>query len=161
MNVLDAVLGRRNVKQFKPDAISEEKILTWFDAAKLAPNHRMTEPWEIRFVGPQTRQALGHKPNFGDAPVVIAVLSKVGSTPVERDENLITTACFMQNFLLLAHSEGVGTRWTSIGGTPSGREVLNVSDDYVVVGVFGIGYPEEIPAAKDRAPIAEKTMHLP
>ena len=161
MDVLDAVRGRRNMKQFKPDPISEEKILEWFETAKLAPNHRMTEPWEIRFVGPKTRQNLGHKPNFGDAPIVIAILSKAGNSPIERDENLISTACFVQNFLLLAHREGVGARWTSIGGTPAGREVLGVSDDFIVVGVFGVGYPEEIPAQKARSPIGEKTVHLP
>ncbi|WP_342447449.1 nitroreductase family protein [Paenibacillus ihuae] len=51
MTIIDLIQTRRTIKQFRPDAISEEAVLSWLEAASYAPNHRMTEPWEILFIG--------------------------------------------------------------------------------------------------------------
>lgn len=67
------------------------------------------------FVGPETRAKLNHKIDFGGAPVVFAVLSKPADTPFKRDENVMATSCFVQNFLLAAQEAGVGVYWTSMG----------------------------------------------
>lgn len=160
MVIIDAIKDRRNIKKFKPDIISEKDLLDWLEAASYAPNHRMTEPWEILMIGPDTRAKLNHKTNFGDAPVLLAVLSKSASTPLERDENVMAVSCFIQNFMLAAHEAGVGVFWSSIGASPQNREALGVSDSDDVVGVLGIGYPEEVPEAKPRTPISSKITRL-
>ncbi|MCL6454203.1 MAG: nitroreductase family protein [Alicyclobacillus sp.] len=160
MDVKEAIVGRRNVKQFKADEIERDQLLRWLDTARYAPNHRMVEPWQVVVVGPDARAALHHGANFGDAPVVLAFLSKTAEHPVDRDENIIATACFVQNFCLAAWSDGVGTRWTSIGTKPGAREILQVPEGYEVVVVLGVGYPAEVPVAKERTPIAEKLREL-
>jgi nitroreductase len=141
--------------------VDESKIKMWLQYASFAPNHRMTEPWEILFIGNETREKLKHKRNFGDAPIVLAILSKHGQTEVEKVENMVAVSCFIQNFMLLAWSEGVGTSWSSLGISPVVRNILNVSDDYDVVGIFGVGFPEEIPVAKIRQSIDDKLKELP
>jgi nitroreductase len=161
MTVLDAIKTRRNIKLFKPDPISEDALNAWLEAASYAPNHRMTEPWEIRFIGPDTRSRLNHKTDFGHAPVAFAVLSKPGATPLERDENVIAAGCFVQNFLLAAHEAGVGVTWSSLGASPRNREILGVPEGYDVIGIFGVGYPAEVPDVKPRTPIASKISRLP
>ncbi len=161
MNIMEIIKTRRTIKKFKPDLIEEKLILKWFEAAAMAPNHRMTEPWEIVHIGSETRQKLNHKTDFGNAPVLFAVLSKKGDTEIIRDENLAATACFIQNFMLAAWSEGVGTFWSSIGITPKNRELLQVSHDYDIVGVLAAGYAEEIREAKPRTEIAKKITKLP
>lgn len=160
MDILEIIKSRRNIKIFKPDAVDPEKLQLWLQAAAMAPNHRMTEPWEIYMVGPETRAKLNHKTNFGNAPVVIAVLSKHGATDIETDENALATACFVQNFNLAAWAEGVGTFWSSMGGNPRNREILGVPDGYDVIGVFGVGYPDTIPGPKQRTPIKNKLKQL-
>ncbi|MNE48852.1 putative NAD(P)H nitroreductase YdjA [compost metagenome] len=160
MTIIDLIKSRRTIKQFKPDAISEEAIISWLEAASYAPNHRMTEPWEILFVGAETRAKLNHKTDFGGAPVVLGLLSKSAATPFERDENVMAAACFAQNFLLAAHEAGVGSYWSSLGALPHNRAILSVPEDYDVIGVFGIGYPEEVPALKPRTPLASKITYL-
>ncbi|MBB6692175.1 nitroreductase [Cohnella xylanilytica] len=160
MNTIEAIRTRRNIKAFKPDAIARETIVSWLEAASFAPNHRMTEPWEVRFVGPETRAKLNHKTDFGAAPVVLLLTSKGGATPIEREENLMASACFAQNFLLAAHSEGAGTFWSSLAASPRSREILGVPEGDDVVGIFGVGYPEEEPPAKERTPIAQKISDL-
>ena len=161
MSTIDLIKSRRNIKAFKPDPIDESALMSWLEAASYAPNHRFNEPWELLRVGPETRAKLKHKSDFWGAPVVIALLSKPGATPLERDENVMAAACFAQNLMLAAHEAGVGTFWSSVGSSAQNREVLGVADGYEVIGVFGIGYPAEIPEAKPRTPIAEKIKTLP
>lgn len=160
LDILEGVKSRRNIKIFKSDSVNEEKLLTWLNAAAMAPNHRLTEPWEVYLIGPETRAKLNHKTNFGDAPALMAILSRHGATAIETEENLVATACFIQNFNLAAWAEGVGTFWSSIGATPKNRELLGVPENYDVVGLFGVGYPAEIRDPKPRTPIENKLKHL-
>jgi nitroreductase len=161
VNTIDVIKSRRNIKKFKPNVVEQNLITSWLEAAAMAPNHRMTEPWEIYFIGTETRGKLNHKTNFGNAPIVMLILSKHGASSVETEENALATACFIQNFNLAAWSEGVGTFWSSIGITPKNRAILGVPDNYDVIGVLGVGYPEVIPEAKPRTPIRNKMRNLP
>ncbi|TBL76334.1 nitroreductase family protein [Paenibacillus thalictri] len=160
MSIIDVIKNRRTIKAFKPDPIDEHQLLSWLEAASYAPNHKMTEPWEIVFIGPQTRAKLNHKTDFGGAPVVFAVISKQGLTPFQRDENVMASSCFVQNFLLSAHEAGVGVYWESMGAKPHNREMMNVPEDYDVIGVMGVGYPANDPAVKPRTPMAAKISYL-
>ncbi|MDH6427399.1 nitroreductase [Paenibacillus sp. FSL R7-0048] len=160
MKITELIKTRRSTKQFKQTPIREEELHSWLEAASYAPNHRMTEPWELLFIGPNTRAKLKHKTDFGNAPVVFAVLSKPAATAFERDENVMAAACFVQNFLLAAHEAGVGTYWASLGALPHNREILSVQENYDVIGIFGMGYPEEVPNAKPRTPISSKITYL-
>lgn len=161
MKTLEIIHSRRNIKSFKSDAIDMKQLSKWLQAGTMAPNHKMTEPWEVYVIGDETRAKLNHKADFFGAPIVLAVLSKHGTTEIETYENLITTACFVQNFNLAAWEEGVGTFWSSVGYAQKNREIMGVSDEYDVVGVLAVGYPEEINPPKDRTPIQEKIKYLP
>jgi nitroreductase len=161
MDVMDAIMTRRNIKKFKADPVDREQVLSWLEAASYAPNHRMTEPWEIVFIGPETRVKLNHKANFGDAPVLLALLSQPASSQLARDENVIAAASFAQNLQLAATAAGLGVTWSSLGAATHNRELMEVPGDYDVIGILGIGYPAEIPPVKPRTPITEKMRELP
>ncbi|THF75140.1 nitroreductase family protein [Cohnella fermenti] len=161
MNTIEAITSRRNIKQFKADAIDKEKVIAWLEAASYSPNHRMTEPWQLAFVGPETRAELNHKTDFGGAPLVVLMTSKGSALPVEKEENAYAVACFAQSFMLAAHSEGAGTFWSSLAAAPKMREILGIPDEDVVIGIFGVGYPEEVPPAKPRTSIQDKLFELP
>jgi nitroreductase len=160
LDIQHVIKSRRIIKKFKSDPVDMIKIKEWLQTATLAPNHRMTEPWEVLFLGPDTRAKINHKTNFGHAPLAIAVLSKHGASGIEKTENLVAVSCFIQNFMLLAWSNGVGTSWSSLGASQAVRSILKVEDEYEVVGIFGIGYPEEIPPVKKRKPIEQKITYL-
>jgi len=161
LEILDIIYSRRNIKSFKSDPIDMEQINKWLQAGTMAPNHRMTEPWEVYVVGQETRAQLNHKADFWNAPIVLAVLSKHGATEVETYENILASACFVQNFNLAAWAEGVGTFWSSLGNNPQKREILGVPDGYDVIGVFGVGYPDEVSQPKERTIIEDKIKYLP
>ncbi|MGS2779213.1 nitroreductase family protein [Robertmurraya sp. GLU-23] len=161
MNILETIYSRRNIKKFKSDMVEPEQINKWLEAGTMAPNHKMTQPWEVYMIGSETRTKLNHKTNFCHAPVVLAVLSKHGSTEIETYENVLATACFVQNVNLAAWAEGVGTFWSSMGNAAKNREIMGIPDGYDCIGVFGIGYPEEISQPKERTSIQEKMKYLP
>ncbi|MFD2445959.1 nitroreductase [Bacillus sp. CGMCC 1.16607] len=160
MSIVEIITSRRTIKKFKSDPIERNVIISWLEAASKAPNHKMTEPWEVLFVGPKTRTDLNHKTNFGNASVVFAVLSKKGSTVIEREENMAATSCFIQNFMLAAWAEGIGSFWSSTGASKKNRDILGVTEEYDVIGVISVGYPEEIPQDKPRTPIELKIKEL-
>ncbi|MBB3112829.1 nitroreductase [Paenibacillus phyllosphaerae] len=160
MSVIEIMKTRRTIKAFGPRPIEEQDLQAWLTAASFAPNHRMNEPWELLVVGPETRAKLNHKTDFGHAPVVLAVLSKPAPTAFERDENVMAVSCFVQNLLLAAHEAGAGVYWASLGALPHNRAILGVQEGYDVIGVLGIGYPEDVPAARARTPIDSKLTYL-
>ncbi|MGN1402088.1 MAG: nitroreductase family protein [Bacillus sp. (in: firmicutes)] len=161
MNIAEAIKQRRTIKKFKTDPISEKKLMDWLQLGTMAPNHRMTEPWEIIFLGPETRKQLNHKTDFGNAPVLFALLSKKGKTVVETEENKATVACFAQNVMLASWAEGVGTFWSSIGSSNKNLKLLGVNEEHVLVGIFAMGYPEEVPVVKERTSLDSKVSRLP
>lgn len=161
MKMEDVILGRRNIVKFTSEPLSEELVLSWLTTASYAPNHRRNQPWRMLWIGPETRAKLNHKTNFAAAPIVLAFLSEAGKTPLERDENLTAVSCMMQNFCLLAHAAGAGTRWVSHGASDTSREILGVPEGDVVVSILAVGYPEELPEARPREPISEKLTMMP
>jgi hypothetical protein len=48
-----------------------------------------------------------------------------------------------------------------MGNNPKNREILGVQDEYDVIGVFGVGYPDETRESKQRTPIQNKLKQLP
>ncbi|MGO4545357.1 nitroreductase family protein [Paenibacillus sp. 2TAB23] len=160
MDIIEIISSRRNIKNFKSDPVNAEQMNKWLQAATMAPNHKLTEPWEVYWVGEETRAQLNHKTNFFNAPIVIVVISKHGANELETKENALATACFVQNFNLAAWAEGVGTFWSSMAMAPKMREILDVPSNYEVIGIFGVGYPEEVNAPRDRMAIQQKMKYL-
>src|SRR6201997_2121366 len=56
--IITAIQSRRTIKEFRSDPIPEEMLWRILDAARWAPNHRLTEPWRIVIIGMQSREAL-------------------------------------------------------------------------------------------------------
>ncbi|UUZ90476.1 nitroreductase [Paenibacillus sp. P25] len=160
MNIGEIIRSRRNIKQFKSAPVDQAKLLSWLQTVAYAPNHRLTEPWEILVIGPETRRKLNHKTDFGGAPVLLAVLSQPGNSPLQREENIAAVSCFIDNFLLSAWEEGVGTGWSSLGAAASSRATLGVPEGYDVIGIIAVGYPEAVPEPKARTEITAKLKYL-
>jgi len=59
MNVSDAIAQRRSIKKFQDRPIPREDIEALLDAAVLAPNHHLSQPWRFHVLGPAARRAYG------------------------------------------------------------------------------------------------------
>ena len=77
MDVTEAILKRRSIRNFRPDPVEKEKIEKVLEAARLAPSWGNTQPW--RFIVVQDRAKIeeqankvaGGQPQVAGAPVVI------------------------------------------------------------------------------------------
>ena len=59
MPLMDLLSHRRSIKKFTDRPVTRAEIETLLDAAILAPNHRLTEPWRFYVLGPEAREAYG------------------------------------------------------------------------------------------------------
>src|SRR3954469_5734458 len=59
MKTSDANRERRSIRRFADRTVAREEIESLIDAATLAPNHRLTQPWRFYVLGPEARYAYG------------------------------------------------------------------------------------------------------
>jgi nitroreductase len=88
---------------------------------------------------------------LGGAPVIIFAYYK--PTKERPETSLQTVAAAIQNLLLAAHAEGLGTCWMT--GPVHLADQINAFlgvDDKTLVAIVPIGYPDESPPAPKRKP---------
>jgi nitroreductase len=185
-SALEALHGRRSIREFTSREVTREEIETLLAAAVTAPNHRLTQPWRFYVLGPQARRAYGlalgnrKAKKIEDAaaadamrnkvadehaalPLMIAVGVVQDANPEISDENVGATMMAVQNILLAAVTLGLGThiKTGAIMNDPAVREALGVPDEQRIIAVLNVGEPAKVPPAKERKSAAVLTTWLP
>lgn len=153
-------MTRRSIRKYLDKAIEKEKIDEIIKCALVAPTGRNSHSTHFVVVDDKEKieklsQARAHGGSFAkDAPIIIAVLGeKDKSATVETDCCIGAFAIQME-----AHELGLGSCWIHIRNRlnaqelPSEyvvREVLNIPENYIVMCLIAIGYPEELKPAHD------------
>ena len=186
MRVQDALRQRRSVKRFTDQPVTREEIEVLLDAAVLAPNHRLTEPWRFYVLGPEARygygRALGARKarKIEDAeaartmrdrvaaehralPVMIAVAVVNSDNPEAREEDYAATMMAIENMALAAVELGLGTaiRTGAVMADPAARAAAGVAENERIVAIVNVGEPAEVPAGPRKTPAAEYTRWVP
>src|SRR5690349_980171 len=182
MKVSDAIAQRRSIKKFTGRAVSREEIEALLDAAVLAPNHKLTQPWRFYVLGPMARRqyglALGERKakKLPDAdaqnairektaqeyhafPALIAVATVVAESAETREEDYAAVMQAVALMTLVAMERGLGThiRSGAVMDDPAARAAIGARDGERVVALVAVGVPEEIPAPKARQAAAGVT----
>jgi nitroreductase len=186
MHASEAIRERRSIKRFTDRPISREQVETLLDAATLAPNHRLTQPWRFYVLGPEARYAYGlalgerkarklEDPAAARAmretvaqehralPCMIAIAVVNNENPETRDEDYAATMMAIQNVALTAVELGLGTHIKTGGvmGDAASRTAAGVRDDERIVAIVNVGSPADIPPAKKREPASGFTTWVP
>jgi nitroreductase len=181
-DLFSSIQLRRSHKRFKPGEVDREKIAALLDAAILAPNHKMTEPWGFLVLGPQSKRAYAEArarlkftgvPESSEKalklvedtiaiPVIIAVTQNQNEDPVRREEDYAAVFMAVQNILLAATALGLGSKLHTGDILNDGwlRDALHVNDRERIVTFIDVGEPLEEMASKKRVPATEKTRWL-
>ena len=169
MDVLEAIKGRRSVRAFIDETVSEEDVEKLVDAARWAPSAGNIQSWEFIIIRkPETEEklveaALGQF-FIAEAPVVIVVCAdedRCAQRYGERGRSLYClpdTAAAIQNIHLAAHSLELGACWIGAFNEEETREILNIPDGIRPVGIIPIGYAAEPPQPPNRRPTG-KIVH--
>ncbi len=171
MDVEKAIRTRRTHKAFGSRRLEREEIEALLELARWAPNHRVTNPWRFRVLGPRTREDLmtlaeedkpGSAVKLRRAPTLIAVSAELSGDEKEDMEDLMATAVAAYLVLLGAHGRGLAGYWRSLGllDDPRGRAILGISDAEAPLGLLYLGDPVQEQRVPDRAPVGEIVTYL-
>jgi nitroreductase len=158
--IYDIAVSRRTIRQFKPNPLPGRLLEKLVEAARLAPSAANLQPLE--YIAVDDRRVCGEifpclkwaayiapegDPKAGQEPVayvVTLVNTKVREKMFEYD-----VGAAMENMILTALGEGVGSCWLLSIDRDKLKEVLGVPDGHRIDCVLALGYPAEEPVAED------------
>jgi nitroreductase len=94
---------------------------------------------------------------------LVVVLLRRDPDPFRDRENYAATACAIQNLMLAATHEGLGSKWGTGGVTRDAQTAAILGVDTAseeVVGFISLGKPELVPTM-ERPPVEDHVTRLP
>lgn len=160
MDVMDAILKRRSIRDFEDKPIEKEKLERVLEAGRQAPSAGNAQPWKIVVVtDAKTRKKLVQAANgqafVGEAPAVLVGCAAKTDKVMSCGQRAypIDVAICMTTMSLAAMGEGLGTCWIGAFKEDAVKELLGIPDDVRVVELMPIGYPTSQPGARTRMPM--------
>lgn len=178
MTLYDLITSRRTIRQFKREPIPKDILKKLVNAARLAPSAANLQPLEFIVVDDEEMKdkifsclhwaayiAPEGNPKPGKEPVayiVVLINTKIRDRGFERD-----TGAAIENILLTAWAEGIGSCWVISIDRSKVHQVLNIPDHYNIDSVIAMGYPAEKPLLEEMEDTikywkdAEGRLHVP
>ena len=187
MDAHDAIAARTSTRAFEDRPVPRAVLERLLASAVRAPNHKLTEPWRFavltgtsaarfaelrrahratRFPDPDSpeaakaidktyREALG-------TPAFVLVSAAVSDDAVRREEDYASVMMAVQNLMIAATAEGVGSylRTGGILEDAGVKELVQLPAGHRLVAVVSLGYPAAPQQAKQRSDPAGKTLWL-
>lgn len=142
MEVFEAVQKRRSVRAYQSKLIPKDKLEKILEAARLAPSAANIQPWHFIVVTDAFKRENLAKAPFAkflrEAPVVIVGCGNQKASPRWF---MVDVAIAMQNMVLTATSEGLGTCWVGNFEEKHVKELLKIPREFRVIALLALGYP--------------------
>jgi len=158
MDTLEAIHGRRSIRRYTGQPVSEQVLEDLLRAAMAAPSAGNQQAWQ--FVVIDDRDTLNAIPQFHphsamlrEAPLAIAVC---GDTRLERFKGYWVQDCSaaVQNLLLALHAKGLGGVWLGVHPieerVAKTQELLGLPAEVIPLALVAVGYPAEHKGPDDR-----------
>jgi nitroreductase len=164
-----AIRSRRTHKQYGETPVPVDVVRELADLARFAPNHKLTNPWRFRLLGPETRAAIDalvpeqEVAKLRRAPTLVLVTAAVSADPVLAEEDVLATGAAVYAMLLAATDRGLASYWRTPGcfREQSVRDAVGLAPNERVVALVHLGPPASEPPAKERAPLDDVFTALP
>ncbi|MCD5397554.1 nitroreductase family protein [candidate division NPL-UPA2 bacterium] len=160
MNVYEAILKRRTIRRFSQKPIPPEILDKLINAARLAPSAANLQPSEYIVVdepGPvsqvfSTLHWAGYivpegNPPPGERPVAYIIV--LTNNKKAEMSGVNDAAAAIENILLAALEEGIGSCWLGSIEREVLQKLLDVPDHCLIDSVIALGYPRESPAVEE------------
>jgi len=169
VDVEDAIRRRRTHKQYGTEPVDEAVVRELVDLARQAPNHKLTNPWRFRVLGPATRRRIeelaGEKEavKLRRAPTLVLATAIRSDDPALAEEDVLATACAVYAMLLGATARGLASYWRTpkVFNDVSVRAAVGLEPGEEVVALVHLGDPLSDPPGKERAPVDDVLVVLP
>lgn len=155
LELMEAIKGRRSVRKYKPDLVSDDKVNAVLEAATWAP--KASERWGFIVVkDAEARKSLARaakgSEHVGEAPVNIVICSNLKGAKM-RDKELYSiqeSAAAAQNMMLKAYEEGLGTCLVAEFREAMVIKALGIPRGIRPLAIISLGYPDEKPIPPER-----------
>ena len=158
--VSDAITGRRSIRSYRNDQLTEDQIGKILLAGQMAPSAGNLQGREFIVVkDAETRHRLSDaalRQRFIDeAPVCIVVCTNLPRTKQrygKRAELYVVqdTSASVMNMMLQATDLGLGTCWVGAFDEDEVAKILGVPEGIRPVAILPVGVPDEVPEAPPR-----------
>lgn len=158
-SIYDVIAGRRMIRRFRPEPVPMELLERLVNVGRLAPSAANLQPLEFIVVDETGLKAEvfpclkwaayiapAGDPGPGEEPA--AYIVTLANTKVREKMFEYDIGAAMENMILAALAEGVGSCWLLSIDRDKLRAALGVPEQYKVDSVLALGYPAEEPAAE-------------
>jgi nitroreductase len=158
-SLYETIAGRRTIRRFKPEPVSRELLERLVDAGRLAPSAANLQPLEFVVVDEAKLKAgvflclkwaayitPAGDPRPGEEPA--AYIVTLANTKIREKMFEYDVGAAMENMILAALADGVGSCWLLSIDRDKLRTILGVPEDYRIDSVLALGFPAEEPAAE-------------
>jgi nitroreductase len=162
MDVYNAIIKRRTIRRFQQKQIPLDILQKLVNAGRIAPSAANLQPLEYLIVNDEkllpelffTLKWAGYIASKGEPPagkrpvayIVVLVNKKITASNYERD-----VGAAVENILLTALENGIGTCWIGTVDKKKLRKILNIPKYIIIDSVIALGYPDENPIMEEMA----------
>lgn len=163
MDVFEAIRTRRSIKAYENRPVEKEEIDKVLEAARLSPSAGNKQPWrfivvtepevkanlrsakmKLRPPPPKTPPREPPKDPLHSAPVLIVGCALPSDSFPGTDFWKIDVAIALQNLVLAAWEQGLGTCWIGVFHEEEEvKKVLGLPKEARVIAMISLGYPSE------------------
>ncbi|MBD7912801.1 MULTISPECIES: nitroreductase family protein [Clostridium] len=160
MDTIKTILSRRTVRKFKQDKIERKTLESLINGARLAPSGGNLQPLKYIIVDKEEEvkkiyenvawaKYLGEnfKQNEDERPT--AFIAVLVDTDIKKNGYEIDLGAAVENILLGAYSEGIGTCWMGAINKKEISKILRIPDRFLLNTVIALGYKGEFPTTVD------------
>jgi len=167
MDVKEAVLKRRSVREFNDEPITDERIRELLESAMAAPSACNKRPWEFYVVKNKSLQEqLRYVSRYSNmnSSLIIIVAGNERRSLAHRINDFWIQDCSaaIENMLLSATSLGIASCWCGLFPlvTPvkKVKAILGLDDHIIPMALIHLGYSDSF--ADPRTQYDEKRIHL-
>ncbi|MHA1972096.1 MAG: nitroreductase family protein, partial [Candidatus Hodarchaeales archaeon] len=148
MDTLELLKTRRSIRKYKNTPVEKEKLDKCLEAARWAPSASNKQPWEFLVVtNKETREKLAkihpYAEFVAESPVIFVPLT---DPTIHQKYHQSDTALATLQFMIMAHSQGLGTCWAGVIKSdfePEIKKLLKIPEKLHILALVALGYPDE------------------
>ena len=142
MEVYEAIKIRKSIRAYEEKEIPDDVLKLVLEAGRSAPSAGNAQPWQFIVVRSKEKRSVLSRRVFtrflAESPVVL-----VGCGEREKRFHVVNVSIAIQQMVLAATAEGLGTCWIGDFDDKVVRDLLKIPEKYGVVCLLAMGYPRE------------------
>jgi len=158
MTCIDKVLNRRSIRRFTNEPVSEEVVNSILEAGRRAPSATNQQPWHFvvarDYMEKEACTFQGFNSFAAEAPFVVVGLYRRSEAIIEK-LSLMDVTIALQNMVVAAWVQGVGSCWMGAFDEGKLRDTLDLPEDARIVGAVAFGIPDEKPSQPTKKPLSD------